>query len=220
MTSGRCGRHRACPSAICAPKSSTTMSSQTFITKFMSCSTRRMRHAPVVGQPPHEVGELGGLGVAETGRRLVEQQHAGLGGDGPGDGQQAALAVGEVLHRRGRGRPRCWNSRIAATTSPGSGGSTRVHEVAQVRAAGRAGRRRRAGCRARSSPRTARATGTTGDSPARARLAGDSRIESLAVEQRRRRVRAGVKPVMASIADVLPAPLGPISPVIRARVRR
>ena len=27
--------------------------------------------------------------------------------------------------------------------------------------------------------------------------------------------RAGVNPVMASMADVLPAPLGPINPVIR-----
>ena len=54
-------------------------------------------HAPVVGEAAHEVGQLGALGVAEAGRRLVQQQHARLGGDGVGDGQQPTLAVGEVL---------------------------------------------------------------------------------------------------------------------------
>ena len=187
------------------------MSSQTFITKFMSCSTSRMRHAPVVGQAPDEVGELGRLGVAEAGRRLVEQQHARLGGDGPGDGQQAALAVREVLHDAQRGRP---------------GSGTRGSPPRPRRAAAdRPGRRGRGGTsqRSRGSDAARRLSSTVEssnsssdwnerDSPAR-----DALGRRHAVERRRRRgatsrERAGVKPVMASIADVLPAPFGTDQP--------
>ena len=53
--------------------------------------------APVVGEAADEVRQLGGLGVAEPGGGLVEEQHAGLRGDGAGDGEQPPLAVGEVL---------------------------------------------------------------------------------------------------------------------------
>ena len=56
------------------------------------------RHPPVVGQSPHEASQLGSLEVAETGSRLVEQQDARLRRDRTGDRQQAAFAIGEVLH--------------------------------------------------------------------------------------------------------------------------
>ena len=55
--------------------------------------------APLVGEPAHEVRQLGGLDVAEAGGGLVEQQHDRLGRDGPGDGQQAPLTVRQVLGR-------------------------------------------------------------------------------------------------------------------------
>ena len=36
------------------------------------------------------------LGVVEAGRGLVEQQHRRVGGDGSGDGDEAAAAEGEL----------------------------------------------------------------------------------------------------------------------------
>ena len=74
------------------------------------------------------------LDVAEAGGRLVEQQHARLGGDGPGDGQQPALAVGQVLHRA---QQVVFEAELADRRDDLAGQRRvdRVHEVAQVRPA-------------------------------------------------------------------------------------
>ena len=54
------------------------------------------RHAPVVGQPADDPGQLDALDRAQAGRRLVEQQHARMHRHRPGDRQQPPLAVRQV----------------------------------------------------------------------------------------------------------------------------
>jgi len=49
-----------------------------------------------VGQRAHEARELGGLGVVEAGRGLVEDQQRRLQREGAGDLEVLALAVGQV----------------------------------------------------------------------------------------------------------------------------
>ena len=54
------------------------------------------RHAPVFGQAADHPGQLGALGRAETGGRLIEQEHAGAHRHRPGDRQQSSLSVRQV----------------------------------------------------------------------------------------------------------------------------
>ena len=129
--------------------------------------------APIVGEAAHEVRQLGGLGVAESGRRLVEQQHARLGGDRARDGQQPALTVRQVVDGAEQVVLDAGTREIAATTSPGSGGSTGCT------------RSRRYDNRSRGSDAARRLSSTVEssnsssdwndrDNPARTRLAGES----------------------------------------------
>ncbi len=75
------------------------------------------REPPIVGKSPDEATELGGLVVAETGRRLVEQQDRRLRCDRACDRHEPPSPVGqlvgtpveigletELAHRRNRGR--------------------------------------------------------------------------------------------------------------------
>ena len=90
----------------------------------MSCSTSSTAIPQSFGQPPHQVRELGGLGVAEAGRRLVEQQDARLGRDGARHRQQPAAPVGEVLAPCESRSSSSSNSRIVLSTVSGSGALT------------------------------------------------------------------------------------------------
>ena len=54
---------------------------------------------PLVLELPDEVADLGGLGRAERGGRLVHDQDPGVEVDGPGDGDRLALAAGQRLDR-------------------------------------------------------------------------------------------------------------------------
>ena len=104
------------------------------------------------------------------------------------------------------------NSWIAATTSPGSGGSTGYTRSRRY------DQRSRGSDAARRLSRTVESSNSSRDwndreIPTRTRLAGERSLSSTP-SRRTTPVRIAVKPVMASMADVLPAPLGPIRPVI------
>ena len=110
------------------------------------------------------------------------------------------------------------NSRIAATTSPGSGGATGMDEVAQVR------QRSRGSDAARRLSSTVASSNSSSDwnerlTPARARFVALSPISS-SPSRSTEPLAARVKPVTASITDVLPAPFGPIRPVMRPGAHR
>ena len=83
--------------------------------------------APLVGESPHELGELGALRFAEAGGRLVEQEDRRLRGHRPGDPDQPPPPEGQVrdppvevvLERRTRG---CRDGR---RVKGGSAGHTR-----------------------------------------------------------------------------------------------
>ena len=141
-------------------------------------SRRTCRARPRSTPMPHSsarrrtsVAELGGLGVAEPGRRLVEQQHR------RGEWRSArAIATrrrrpyGRSLHRARRGPPRARTRAPRRPPSPGAAASAGPDEV---------GRRRTWRSRGRTRPcrfsRTVMSSNSSSDwnerlSPARARL--------------------------------------------------
>ena len=168
--------------------------------------------APVVGESAHQAGELGRLVVAEPGRRLVEEQHAGLGGQGPGDGEKPALAIGQILHLA---------EQVVLQLELPDGGDDRVRERRGLRSrpdrsgspTGLSGPRRPAGCRAPVASSKSSNVWNERLTPALALAVADmvdsSRPSSCTVPAVSR-----VKPVIASIAEVFPAPLGPMRPTI------
>ncbi len=62
------------PSASTSPRSKTVMRSQCDMTKVMSCSTNKMAHEPSVRSSIDDRAETLHLGVAQPGRRFVEQE--------------------------------------------------------------------------------------------------------------------------------------------------
>ena len=75
-------------------------------------------HPPLVGEPADELGELAALVLVEAGGRLVEQQDRRAGGDRPGDADEPAAAVGQLVGGSARSS-RSSNSWIAAIAAGG-----------------------------------------------------------------------------------------------------
>ena len=82
------------PTAMIWPKSSTWTVWQTFMTSCTSCSTSTTA-MPSAASSCSSVGELVGLGLVLTRRRLVEQQHLRLRGERAAELDQPALAGGQ-----------------------------------------------------------------------------------------------------------------------------
>ena len=76
----------------------------TRMTSSTSCSTRRMAE-PLGGEALEQVGEQVGLGLAQAGRRLVEQQRPRLGGQGPADLHEPGQPGGQRIDARRRPPP-------------------------------------------------------------------------------------------------------------------
>ena len=105
------------------PKSRTWISSQTDITRSMSCSTMRIA-AALGGELGEQLAERVGLGLVEARGRLVEQQQLGVAGQAAGQLEQPGGAgrdrVGALvgvrrdadpLEQRRRRRPRAGRTR-------------------------------------------------------------------------------------------------------------
>lgn len=78
-------------------------------------------HAPVLDQPADQAPQLGRLLVVQAGGRLVQAEDARLGGDGPGDADQAPLAIQRSEGIRSS-RESSWKSLMAARAARVSGG--------------------------------------------------------------------------------------------------
>ena len=93
-------------SATFWPRRSTVMRSATSKTSCMLCEISMTREA-LLGQPPDQVEHLPGLGDAERGGRLVEDDQLGVPHHGLGDRDRLALAAGQagdgLAHRVDRG---------------------------------------------------------------------------------------------------------------------
>ena len=193
---------RGVPTMRTAPKSSTLIRLQIRMTSSMSCSTSSTP-MPASASWHEQVAQLLALGVAQARRRLVEQEQAGPGGQGPGELEQPGLPVGRVSAERsasgsarpGRGRRRRW--RAALERSRTSGGGSRPRPG---RSPGPTGSRR------------SRGAGRCGRCPSRARLWGLSPVMSVPSKVMRPGLRLW-RPQMALKHVVLPAPLGPMRPV-------
>ena len=163
------------------------------------------------GSPPKRLG----LGVVEPGRRLVEEQEREPAGDGPGQLDQAALAGGQTADGSGRQRARC-------RTAPGRSRSPRRSRLGPASEQLR-WRHGRSPARRASRPRAtfSRTVSESNSSirwnvrprPSWARRCGAASVTSVPARctcPLRRRSR----PVQALNVVVLPAPFGPIRPVI------
>ena len=158
-------------------------------------------------------GQLGALGIAETGGGFVEQQDRRLRGDGAGDPDQPAAperqvgdrAVQIVLERRTRGSRR----RPPAAAADRAGHTSPVSPDEPVALVGRGAQVLEHGQVLEELERLERARHAR-TRPAVGGHAPDVRV----AEPRRRRRRCGRSPVIASMAEVFPAPFGPIRPTI------
>ena len=118
-------------------------------------------HAPLVGELAHEVRELGGLVLTESGGGFVEQQHRWLGRDGACERDEPALPERQLL---GTAVEVLFETELADDRGGGRAerSLTRMHEVGEVRHPVAL-----VGCRAQvlarpSCCRTARGSGTSG----------------------------------------------------------
>ena len=154
---GRCGSRPACPEAMTAPKSRTWISSQTDITRSMSCSTMRIA-AALGGQLAQQLAERLGLGLVQARGRLVEQQQPRVAGQAAGQLEQPGGAgrdrVGALVGVRRDADP------LEQPVDVGRGGPDQPEQPA------RGCRGRPARSRGRSASRTPRAAGRCGPSRA------------------------------------------------------
>ncbi len=117
---GRPGSRRACRDAMTLPKSSTTSSSQTAMTRSTWCSTSITEQSPpVAGQGPR-ISAASSLDVvgAQAAGRLVEQQQPRPGDQSPGE--RDPLRDG-IRQRRGRGVGRRRRGRARSSSGHGRG---------------------------------------------------------------------------------------------------
>ena len=163
------------PSAMIRPKSSTWMCSQAPITKLMSCSTSSTP-SPSAASSRSKRAERGGLGLVETRRRLVEQQHPRL----------ARERAGHLDEPRGAGRERV--DALARDALEPDPLEQLVGQRAGVELLARPARAasppRRARCRARVRVPKVSSRWKVRPMPSRARWCGLASRDVLAVEQR------------------------------------
>ena len=168
-------------------------------------------HVALVGEPPDEPRELGALALVEAGRGLVEHHDRRPRRDGPGDADEPAPAVRQLLGRLVEVAAR---ARTRAPRPPRSDG--RSWRPGQKRSVTHDSRDARRSLPARMFSSTLMSSNSSSDwnerrSPSRARCVAFNRSMRRSSSEIDPPL-TGTKPVTASMSVVFPAPFGPIRP--------
>ena len=202
---GRCGRPRRSPLAIIRPKSSTWIVSQTSMTSDMSCSTRqtaRPSSRPGAAAAARSLRLL--LGLARRG--LVEQQHGRLDHERPRQLHHACLSGRDLGHL-----PVGDAAKPDQLDDPGGLGPA-VHLLTPKPQLLRISPATRTLSRTESDVNSSRRWNVRA-TPSWARLWG-GRVVTSRPSKRTWPLLGDSRPVTTLNSVVLPAPFGPISPVM------
>ena len=203
---GSPGSPRACRGRGSAPKSSTWIVAQTRITSCTSCSTSRIA-MPSSASSSSRSAKRVRLALVEARGGLVEQQHLRAGWPAPGRARRGGRARSAWRRPARRPRPGCRRGRAGAPPRRGRlTARSRDHER-RISAAVRMF------SRAVSEPNTSRRWNVRA-MPAPGPDVGLGAGDVLAVEAGPGRCTVSCRPVMTLNSVVLPAPFGPIRPVI------